>query len=54
MSLMGYQWSIGCVPLVLPHIHKDSSPSPLLVDVIIHKETINALGAADDNIRSEH
>ena len=33
---------------------RDSSRSPLLVDVIIHKETIVAMGAADDNIRSEH
>ena len=42
------------VPLILAHIYRDSSRSPLLVDVIIHKETIDALSAADDNIRSEH
>ena len=32
----------------------DSPRSPLLVHVIIYKEAIGALGAADDNIRSEH
>ena len=45
---------LGCVPLILPRIYRDTSRSPLLVDVIIHKKTIVALGAADDNIRSEH
>ena len=46
--------TLGCVPLILPHIYKDSSRSPLLVDVIIHKKAIGAVGTADDNIRSEH
>ena len=44
----------GCVPLILPYIYRDSSRSLLLVDVIIHKEAIRTLGAADDNIRREH
>ena len=35
-------------------IFKDSSRLPLLVDVIIHKKAIGAVGTADDTIRSEH
>ena len=32
----------------------EPSRSPLLADVIIHKEAMGAMGAADDKIRSEH